>query len=90
LATTYRPGTRFGPKGIREASVQFAELKSYPGGLDLFQDLAVIDYGDCWFDHSQPKTIPIEIENHAKKIIDQNVFLLSFGKKSSTFNDDKT
>ncbi|CAF0825583.1 unnamed protein product [Adineta steineri] len=79
LATTYRPGTRFGPKGIREASVQLAELKTYPGGLDLFEDLAVIDYGDCWFDPGQPKTVPIAIENHAKKIIDQNVFLLSLG-----------
>ena len=80
VATTYRPGTRFGAKGIREASVQFAELKSYPGGIDLFEDLAVIDYGDCWFDQSQPKTIPLAIENHAKKIIEQKVFLLSLGK----------
>jgi len=79
LATTYRPGTRFGPKGIREASVQLAELKSYPEGIDLFEDLSVIDYGDCWFDQGQPKTIPTAIENHAKKIIDRNVFLLSLG-----------
>ncbi len=80
LATTYRPGTRFGPKGIREASVQLAELKSYPGGIDLFEDLSVIDYGDCWFDQGQPKTVPIAIENHAKEIINQNVFLLSLGE----------
>jgi agmatinase len=79
LATTYRPGTRFGPKGIREASVHFAELKSYPGGIDLFENLSVIDYGDCWFDLGQPKTIPSAIENHAKEIINQNVFLLSLG-----------
>ena len=79
LATTYRPGTRFGPKGIREASVQFAELKSYPDGVNLFDDLAVIDYGDCWFDLSQPKSIPLTIQDHAKKIIDRNVFLLSLG-----------
>jgi len=79
LATTFRPGTRFGPKGIREASVQLAELKSYPGGIDVFEDLAVVDYGDCWFDPGLPQTIPREIEAHAKKIIDQNVFLLSLG-----------
>ncbi|UJR38782.1 hypothetical protein I4U23_031447 [Adineta vaga] len=79
LATTYRPGTRFGPKGIREASTQLPDLKSHPGGIDLFEDLAVIDYGDCWFDASQPMTIPKAIENHAKEIIDQNVFLLSLG-----------
>jgi len=59
--------------------VQLAELKSYPGGIDIFEDFAVIDYGDCWFDQGQPKTIPKAIENHAKKIINQNVFLLSLG-----------
>jgi agmatinase len=80
LATTYRPGTRFGPKGIREASAQVARRKSYPEGIDLFADLAVIDYGDCWFDMGQPHTVPAAIEAHAKKIIDQNVFLLSLGK----------
>ena len=79
LTTTYRPGARFGPKGIREASVQFAELKSFPGGIDLFEDLAVVDYGDCYFDPSRPASIPLAIEHHAKKIIDRNVFLLSLG-----------
>lgn len=80
LATTYRPGTRFGAKGIREASVPLPELKSYPDGIDLFEDLSIIDYGDCWFDLGQPKTILTAIENHAKQIIDQNVFLLSLGE----------
>lgn len=79
LATTFRPGTRFGPKGIREASTQLAELKSFPGGIDIFEDLAVVDYGDCWFDQSQPTTISQTIEEHAKKIIDRDVFLLSLG-----------
>jgi agmatinase len=80
LATTYRPGTRFGPKGIREASAQVAKRKSYPDGIDVFADLAVVDYGDCWFDLGQPQTIPAAIETHAREIIDQNVFLLSLGK----------
>ena len=79
LATTYRPGTRFGPKSIREASVQLAELKSYPHGIDIFEDLAVIDYGDCWFDSGHPTTVPIAIEDHAKKIIHRNTFLFSLG-----------
>ncbi|CAF0732182.1 unnamed protein product [Rotaria sordida] len=79
LTTTFRPGARFGPKAIREASVQLPELKSYPEGIDLFEDLAVIDYGDCYFDQSQPKTIPSAIQEHAKKIIERNTFLLSLG-----------
>lgn len=80
LATTYRPGTRFGPQGIRAASVQVAKRKSYPEGIDIFADLAVVDYGDCWFDLGQPHTIPQAIENHARAIIDQNVLLLSLGQ----------
>jgi len=80
LATTYRPGARFGPQGIREASAQVAKRKSYPEGIDIFEDLAVVDYGDCWFDLGQPHTIPNAIETHARQIIDQNVFLLSLGK----------
>ncbi|CAF4287290.1 unnamed protein product, partial [Adineta steineri] len=79
LATTYRPGARFGPKGIREASAQVAKRKSYPEGIDIFADLAVVDYGDCWLDFGQPHTIPLAIEAHAREIIDQNVFLLSLG-----------
>ncbi|CAF3298951.1 unnamed protein product [Rotaria socialis] len=79
LATTYRPGARFGPQGIREASAQAGKRKSYPEGIDIFADLAVVDYGDCWFDLGQPHTIPRAIETHAKEIIDQNVFLLSLG-----------
>ncbi|CAF0992090.1 unnamed protein product [Adineta steineri] len=79
LATTYRPGARFGPKGIREASAQVAKRKSYPEGIDVFADLAVVDYGDCWLDFGQPHTIPLAIEAHAREIIDQNVFLLSLG-----------
>ena len=33
-ATSFRPGARFGPKAIREASVQLAELLAFPDGID--------------------------------------------------------
>tara|TARA_A100001015_G_C14657219_1_gene581567 strand:+ start:127 stop:414 length:288 start_codon:yes stop_codon:yes gene_type:complete len=33
-ATTNRPGARFGPRAIREASTQLAELKSFPNKAD--------------------------------------------------------
>ena len=35
-AVTYRPGCRLGPRAIRAASVQLAELKAFPWGFDLF------------------------------------------------------
>ncbi|MGE4421947.1 MAG: agmatinase [Pseudodesulfovibrio sp.] len=44
-ATTFRPGCRFGPRGIREAS---SILKAYNPVLDvdLFEHLSGVDYGD--------------------------------------------
>ena len=35
-AVTYRPGCRLGPRAIRAASVQLAELKAFPWGFDLY------------------------------------------------------
>ena len=46
-ATSFRPGARCGPKAIREASVQLAELLAYPACIDPCTPLAVIDYGHC-------------------------------------------
>ena len=80
LATTFRPGARLGPAAIRAASVQLAELNLFPWGFDPFDDLAVIDYGDCWFDAHQPWTIRETIVQHARDIINySNAKMLTFG-----------
>lgn len=79
LAVTYRSGARLGPRAIRAASVQLAELKAYPWGFDPFADLAVIDYGDCFLDLHQPSTIKAAIEEHITHIIDKGVFPLTLG-----------
>ncbi|MBP6563114.1 MAG: agmatinase [Neisseriaceae bacterium] len=80
LATTFRPGARQGPAAIRAASVQLAELKPFPWGFDPFDDLAVIDYGDCWFDAHNPMTIKDSIINHARHILNNsNAKMLTFG-----------
>ena len=80
LATTFRPGARLGPAAIRAASVQLAELNLFPWGFDAFDDLAVIDYGDCGFDAHQPWTIRETIVQHARDIINHsNAKMLTFG-----------
>lgn len=79
LATTFRPGTRFGPQAIRAASVQLVELRPYPWGFDPFDVLAVIDYGDCWFDAHNPLTIKPTIVEHAQRILATNAQMLTFG-----------
>ncbi|HJV06626.1 MAG TPA: agmatinase [Chromobacteriaceae bacterium] len=79
LSTTFRSGARLGPQAIRAASVQLAELKPYPWGFDPFDDLAVIDYGDCWFDAHNPLTIKSTIIEHARHILTSGARMLTFG-----------
>ncbi|GGY15991.1 agmatinase [Paludibacterium paludis] len=79
LATTFRSGARLGPQAIRAASVQLAELKPFPWGFDPFDDLAVIDYGDCWFDAHNPLTIKPAIVEHARTILASGARMLTFG-----------
>lgn len=78
-AVTFRSGARMGPQGVRAASVQLAELKPFPWGFDPFEDLAVIDYGDCWFDGHNPLTIVPSIVEHARTIINSGALMLTFG-----------
>jgi agmatinase len=78
-ATTNRPGARFGPRAIRAASSMLAWEKAYGMAFDPFDRLAVVDYGDCFFDHGRPETIPGAIEAHAAGIIAAGPALLSLG-----------
>jgi agmatinase len=78
-ATTNRPGARFGPRGIRAASANISWMRPYNTTVDPFEKLAVIDYGDCFFDFGRPESVPDTIEAHASSIIDAGPALLSLG-----------
>ena len=78
-ATTNRPGARFGPRGIRAASSCISWMRPYDTEIDPFDKLAVVDYGDCFFDFGRPETVPDAIEAHASNIIDQGPGLLTLG-----------
>ena len=78
-ATSHRPGTRLGPNAIRAASVQLAELKAFPYGFDPFDHLAVIDYGDCFFDFGYPGNVIDVLQSHAARILDSGASMLTFG-----------
>jgi len=58
--TTYRPGTRFGPQGIRRATNLFGTY-SYELGVDLREQLNLVDVGDVC-------TIPANIEKSFDQI----------------------
>jgi agmatinase len=78
-AVSNRPGTRFGPRAIREASAIFDNDPQYPFHRDLFAEFAVIDYGDCLFDYGDHPKIPGAIEREAAKILKSGAFLLTLG-----------
>lgn len=78
-AVTNRPGCRFGPRAIREASTQLAELKSHAFGFDPFDTLAVVDYGDAALNPHDPSTIAGDIEAHCAAILSSGATTLCFG-----------
>ncbi len=80
LATTNRPGSRFGPRAIRAASSMISS-SAFPYGWDFdpFERLKVVDYGDCKFDFGVPQKAPEEIEHEAREILSKGTGMLSFG-----------
>ena len=78
-SVTNRPGCRFGPRSIRQASTQLAELKSFPFGFDLSKSLRIVDWGDCMIDPHHPDTITDTIFSHADTILKSNCKMLTLG-----------
>lgn len=80
-ATSNRPGTRFGPRGVREASCGMDNDPQYPFGSRLFDDMSVIDYGDCYFYYGWQHRVPQIVEESAAHIINaaSSPYLLSIG-----------
>lgn len=78
-AVTYRSGARLGPRAVRAASVQLAELKAFPFGFDPCETLNVVDYGDCFLNPHNPLSIIEAITAHTAEILEQGVLPLTLG-----------
>ncbi len=78
-AVSHRPGTRFGPAGIRKASAENAWGPFWPWNFDPFETLAVADYGDCFFDWGRKENFPETLEKHAAVIIASGAEMISLG-----------
>lgn len=78
-AVTNRPGCRLGPRGIRAASVQLAELEAFPFGFNPFDTLNVVDWGDVMLDPHHPATIAPTIRDTAAQIIAGGTRSLALG-----------
>ncbi len=79
MATSSRPGTRLGPRAIRAASAELSWNRNWPWEFDPFEQMNVIDYGDCYFDHGRPDEIPKAISDHAREILAADCAMMTLG-----------
>ena len=78
-AVTNRPGTRLGPRAIREASTLQTFDPPYGWDIDPFTENAIIDYGDVAYDYADVESFPAILKAHIKEILDAEVATLALG-----------
>lgn len=69
-AVTNRPGTRLGPRAIREASTLQAPDAPYGWPFDVLSERVIIDYGDLAFDYANIPAFPDAVTAHIRGILD--------------------
>lgn len=79
LTVSGRSGTRLGPRAIRAASAHIAWSAPWPWTFDPFEQLSVVDYGDCFFDPGYPAQIPDAITQAAREVLARDTALLTLG-----------
>lgn len=80
MATSGRSGSRFGPQGIRQASVNLVwEGARWPWAFALDDHLAVADAGNVIFKHGEPQTLVDNLEAHISAIMQAGKSALTFG-----------
>ena len=68
-SVTNRPGTRLGPRAVREASTLQPFDPPYGWDYDPFTELAIADYGDLAFDYARVSAFPDALTNHIRGIL---------------------
>jgi agmatinase len=68
-AVTHRPGCRFGPRAIREASALQPYDPPYGWGYDVMSDFSIVDYGDLAFDYAKAAEFPAALQNQIAGIL---------------------
>ncbi len=78
-SVTNRPGTRLGPRAIREASALQAADAPYGWGYDPLEELKIVDYGDLAFDYARICDFPRTLTAHIKSILDRGAASIALG-----------
>jgi agmatinase len=74
-----RPGTRFGPRALRDASTILDGDPVYPFGVDIFEAMSVCDTGDGVVDYGFPAEAPAAIEAQAAARLATGAHLVTLG-----------
>ncbi|MGY9045859.1 MAG: agmatinase, partial [Rhodobacterales bacterium] len=78
-SVTNRPGCRFGPRAIREASTLQPYDPPYGWGFDPLVDFIVVDYGDMAFDYAKISAFPATVTDHFRTILDAGAASITLG-----------
>lgn len=78
-AVTNRPGTRLGPRAIREASALQSPDAPYGWPFDALSELAIIDYGDMAYDYANIPAFPDTLTDHIRTILAADVASVTLG-----------
>jgi agmatinase len=78
-AVTHRPGTRFGPRAIREASSLQPYDPPYGWDFDPLSEFAIVDYGDVAFDYAKVADTPDRITDHIRGILSAGAGSITLG-----------
>ncbi|MEL6170421.1 MAG: agmatinase [Pseudomonadota bacterium] len=79
-AVTNRPGTRLGPRAVREASaLQPFDPPIYWEGFSPLEEFAIVDYGDLAFDYARLDLFPETLTDHIRTILKGGAASISIG-----------
>ncbi|WP_372885929.1 agmatinase [Shimia sp.] len=78
-AVTNRPGTRLGPRAVREASALQAFDAPYGWDYNVMEEFEIVDYGDLAFDYANIAEFPATLTNHIREILNAGAASLTIG-----------
>ena len=78
-AVTNRPGTRLGPRAIREASALQAPDEPYGWPHRPLSNLNIVDYGDVAFDYANIPAFPDTVTDHIRGILNADAASVVLG-----------
>lgn len=79
LGTSNRPGSRFGPRALRQASSHIAWGSQWPFDFDPTHRLAIVDWGDHGFAIGYPEAMMEAVEANTAAFLGAGCFPMTMG-----------